>query len=155
MQVFSHILGDYFLSGWPIALWFPFSRMEILNTNALWLGHPVNHALSLLAVACMAWMGWIFKRTPFEVFSASFDARVCNLLFRGKPLTCAICGAPANERCSACGNAACVRHWPLTVRGASRCTRCGRGNEAGIADARRQEEADEAQARGGPVNGRG
>jgi membrane-bound metal-dependent hydrolase YbcI (DUF457 family) len=122
----SHILGDYFLSGWPIALWFPFSRAEILNTHALWLGHPVNHALSLLAVVCMAGMGWRLKRTPFEVFSAAFDARVCNLLFRPKPLSCAICGAPANEHCPTCGSAACLRHLPMAFRKKPQCTRCSK-----------------------------
>jgi inner membrane protein len=124
LAFFSHILGDYFLSGWPIALWFPFGRTEIMSAHALWLGHPVNHVLNAVSVACMIWMGWRFKRTPFEVVSASLDQRVCNLLFRRKTLSCNECGKPSNERCSTCGKPICVRHAPLSFGFAARCSRC-------------------------------
>jgi membrane-bound metal-dependent hydrolase YbcI (DUF457 family) len=139
----SHLVGDYFLTGWPMALWFPFSQVEVLFQHALWLGHPVNHALSVLAVLVMAWMGWRFKRTPFEVFSEKLDTRVCNLLFREKTLSCFICGRPTNERCSHCGKPVCVRHTPLTLRSMPRCPECaglaanqenGTGRSEGRAD---------------------
>lgn len=127
LAFFSHILGDYFLSGWPIALWFPFSRAEIESRHALWLGHPVNHLLNLVAVAIMVWMGWRFKRTPFEVLSVSLDRRICNLLFQAKRQSCAICGKPTNEKCVECGKAVCVRHAPLTFRFATTCSQCRKG----------------------------
>jgi membrane-bound metal-dependent hydrolase YbcI (DUF457 family) len=121
---FSHVLGDYFLSGWPIALWFPFNRAEIVSEHALWLGHPVNHLLNLLAIAIMGWMGWRFKRTPFEVLSAGLDRRICKLLFQAKTLSCSFCGKPTNEQCTHCGKAICVRHAPLSFRFAPACSEC-------------------------------
>ena len=122
----SHVAGDYFLTGWPIALWFPFSRAEVSFGHALWLGHPVNHALSILAVGGMVWMGWRRKRTPFEVFSENLDLRVCDLLFRRKTLSCSLCGRPTNELCPDCGKPVCVRHVPLTAGFVPRCLECAR-----------------------------
>jgi len=83
----SHILGDYYLSGWPIVLWFPFSLEQIIFAHALWLGHPVNFLLSALAVACIVWMGWRYKRTPIEVLSVRLDRRICNMYFQRKGQT--------------------------------------------------------------------
>jgi membrane-bound metal-dependent hydrolase YbcI (DUF457 family) len=120
----SHVLGDYFLSGWPIALWFPFDRTETVSEHALWLGHPVNHFLNLLAVAIMVWMGWRFKRTPFEVLSVGLDRRICNLLFQAKTLPCSVCGRLTNELCAHCGKAVCVHHAPLSFRLAVTCSKC-------------------------------
>lgn len=124
LAFWSHILGDFLFSGWPIALWFPFSRAEILLDHALWLGHPVNHLLSLLGVAYMLGTGRTRDRTAFEAFNVTLDRRICNLLFRDKTLNCATCGRPANETCSVCGHPICPRHARLGRQFSFRCAAC-------------------------------
>ena len=122
---YLHVIGDYFLSGWPIALWFPFSHAVVISKHALWLGHPVNYVLSVLGLACMLWLSRRLKRTPFDVVSGPLDRRIVNFLFQRKTLSCAFCGRPANETCAQCGVPICVRHAPLTLRFVPRCPKCG------------------------------
>ena len=130
----SHLIGDFFLSGWPIALWYPFGRVEIESSNGIWLGHPINHILNAISVACLIWMGWRFKRTPFEVLSVNMDQRICNLLFRNKPLSCAYCGKKTNEQCTSCGKPVCSRHVPLALDFAVKCEQCKKSVEQGDPD---------------------
>ena len=120
----SHIVGDYFFSGWPLALWFPFSRAEIENTRAFWLGHPVNHLLNFAAMGIVYLLGRKFIRTPIEVFSVGFDRKVSNLLFKEKTLVCHCCNKATNERCLICGQPVCARHTVLSLDDNVKCTTC-------------------------------
>ena len=124
---YSHYFGDFFLSGWPLGYWFPFQMTTYTFAGALDLGSPVNYALCAAAVLLFAYTGWRFHRTPFEVLSPRLDARVCNLLFCRKELSCATCSQPANEICIACGQPVCVRHAPVDWSFEPRCERCRRG----------------------------
>jgi hypothetical protein len=121
---YSHYFGDYYLSGWPLAYWFPFNATEYASSHALWLWHPVNYLLSLASVCLIAFLGWRLHRTPFEVVSAPLDARICNLVFRAKDRTCAYCAARTNEICGACGQPVCHRHAPLNWAFTPRCVKC-------------------------------
>jgi len=144
LAFWSHVIGDYLLSGWALALWFPFSRAVVIWPHALSLFHPVNTALSILGLAYILWLGRRFKRTPIEVFSPQLDERIVNLLFEPKTLSCGVCARPANETCSRCGTALCPRHVSLTLRFAPTCPRC-RGSTA-----KRANPDDAGPARPGP-----
>ena len=123
---YSHYFGDYFLSGWPLGYWFPFSHATYSYAGALCLSSSVNYVLCLLAILYFGFTGWRFHRTPFEVFSVRLDDRVCKLLFRPKTMKCSSCARLTNETCADCGEPVCARHAPLDCSFVPRCAKCGR-----------------------------
>jgi len=123
---YLHYFGDYFLSGWQLAYWFPFSRTTYVSGHSLWLGHPVNYVLWLVSLVIIVIMAWRLKRSPFEALSAKLDERICNFLFRKKNDTCRFCNRPTNEKCVKCGAPVCIRHGPLNTAFEPNCIECHR-----------------------------
>jgi membrane-bound metal-dependent hydrolase YbcI (DUF457 family) len=121
----SHLVSDYFLTGWSMALWYPFSATMISPEHSLTLDHPVNYLLAALAIIYMIYSSIRRKRTPFEVISAKLDQRLCNQFLGKKTLACHQCGRSTNERCSRCGLPICARHAPLNIKFIPLCKQCG------------------------------
>ena len=87
----THLLGDYFFSGWGLQLFWPLSHHEIMFRPRIGLDHPINIALSYLSFALVAASLWIWNCSPLELVWPGADA----LLVRAVH--------PHSLRCDECG----------------------------------------------------
>ena len=77
---YTHILGDYYLTQWPLTFFYPFSAKVFLNGHALALWDPINTLLGYLGCLVIIGLSIIFKRTPLEVLSPTLDAKLVTLI---------------------------------------------------------------------------
>lgn len=118
-----HWLGDYFLTRFPLQLWWPVSRQGYIYSYRIGLDHPINIALGYLSLLVIVIMAAVYKHTPIMLVWPALDQRIVNL-FRRKTLTCTACGTKANERCSACDRPLCMKHGRLDWRARVHCYEC-------------------------------
>lgn len=123
LALLSHLLGDYFLTRFPLEFFWPVWNKGFIYGYKIGLDHPINNALSYLSLLFFVVMAVFYKRTPMELLSVELDQRIVNL-FRHKPLTCHVCGRKANERCGTCGQPACMRHGRIGRGFGVTCQRC-------------------------------
>lgn len=125
----SHLLTDFYFSGWKLYLFWPFSRSGYVSQHSFDLGHWVNLALiyGLLGVALLIAL-WR-KRTPIELFSPTVDSLVTSVL-RPKTAACGECSQPANLECASCGSHVCAKHARVGKRFRVECPQCGEAKPA-------------------------
>jgi len=78
---YTHFFGDYFLTRIPLYFLYPFSDASYRYPGGLWLGHPVNYILMLVALLIFIVIAVKWKRTPLELFSPSADKQLVELSF--------------------------------------------------------------------------
>lgn len=78
----THLVGDYFLSGWEIPLLWPFPGPSLIFLPKMGLDHPLNIVLSYLSIALCAGSLWIWNRSPLELAWPSRDALLARLAHR-------------------------------------------------------------------------
>ena len=77
---YTHILGDFYFTQWPITFFYPFSNKIFLNGHAFALWDPINTLLGFLGCLLIVALSVIFKRTPIEVVSPTLDAKLVALV---------------------------------------------------------------------------
>ena len=87
----THLLGDYFFSGWGLQLLWPISHHEVMFRPRIGLDHPVNIALSYLSFLLMAGSLWIWGRSPLEFIRPGADSLLARAV-RPRRLRCDECG---------------------------------------------------------------
>ncbi len=93
----THLLGDYFFSGWGLQLLWPISHHEVMFRPRIGLDHPVNIALSYLSFALMAASLWIWGRSPLEFIWPRADSLLVRALHLRR-LHCDECGRKLHLR---------------------------------------------------------
>lgn len=119
----SHLWTDYYLSGWPMYLGWPFSNRGYEAANSVQLGSPINTGLVYAIPVVLAVVALVCKRTPLEFISPRLDQFFLAWFMR-KRLSCATCGKPGNLACDACGAAVCPRHGILRKGWRLLCPAC-------------------------------
>jgi len=76
LSFFSHYLGDYFFTRFPMYYFWPFSDATFISENAVPLWHPVNKVFQWVCVVALIGLAVKFKRTPIEVISVKWDQKV-------------------------------------------------------------------------------
>ena len=125
----SHLLTDFYFSGWRLYLFWPVSRSGYVSQHSVDLGNWINLALiyGLLGVAFLIAL-WR-KRTPIELFSPAFDSLVTSVL-RPKTSACGDCSQPSNLDCARCGSPVCAKHARVGKRFRVECLKCGQAKSA-------------------------
>jgi membrane-bound metal-dependent hydrolase YbcI (DUF457 family) len=93
LAFWSHLAGDYFMSGWTVEFLWPISRDGWMFRPAIRLDHPANIILSYASWVFMAASWWIWRRTPLEFIWPKFDALVARAV-HPSTLTCDVCNQP-------------------------------------------------------------
>jgi membrane-bound metal-dependent hydrolase YbcI (DUF457 family) len=119
----SHMIGDYFFSGWGVAIFWPLSHNEVMYRPRIGLDHPINIALCYAAYIYCAASIWIHRRTILEFFWPSMDALLIRMFGR-RTATCHICSRRTGVLCDTCGKPVCLRHAQITTSLTIRCTAC-------------------------------
>lgn len=119
----SHLLTDACLSGWPLYLFWPFSRSGFLFPGAVGLSHPINDYLVYGSFPVLAILTVLYKRSPIELISPAFD-RLLMSAFTPRTLECSCCGRRTNQKCGSCEAPLCWTHSIVTRAFAVRCARC-------------------------------
>jgi len=77
---YTHVLGDYYFTQWPISFFYPFSDKMLFNGHALALWDPVNTLLGYLGCFLIVILSITFKRTPLEVLSPTLDTKLVTFI---------------------------------------------------------------------------
>ena len=121
----SHWIGDYYLSGWPLMTFWPFSRAEQMHRPRIGLDSPINAAFSYKSLAFFVISTWWWRRTIFEPVWPAMDRLLVGLT-APRTLQCAACDRKTGQRCSGCGEPVCLKHGRVTRRFAIQCERCAK-----------------------------
>jgi len=105
----SHLLTDAQFSGWPLQLFWPFSKAGYFFRGAVSLSAPINTHLVYYSFVVVGILALLYQRTPVDIFSARLD-RLLLSFFQKKPLSCSTCQRSTNQICSRCGSPVCMRH---------------------------------------------
>ena len=119
----SHIVGDYFFSGWGVPIFWPVSRYEILFHPVMRLDHPINMALSYGALAIFAGSIWVLGRSPLEFLWPKFDGLLARLV-APRRCVCHFCGRRTGIICDRCHQPVCVRHGQTNRKLQITCRAC-------------------------------
>lgn len=111
----SHLAGDYFMSGWPVEFLWPVSREGWMFRPAIRLDHPANIALAYASWALLAGSWWIWRRTPLEFLWPKLDALVARGLH------------PATLKCDVCGQPMSLKRGKIVKGLRLACQDCARG----------------------------
>ena len=123
LAVWSHLLGDYFFTRFPLEFFWPVSSKGYIYSYRIGLDHWINHVFGYASFLCFIRMAMRWKRTPIELVWPKLDERVVNL-FRKRTLICHVCGKGASETCSICSKPACLRHGKITRKCDVICSTC-------------------------------
>ena len=105
----SHLLTDAQFSGWPLRLFWPFSKAGYFFRGSVSLSAPINTHLVYYSFIALGILALLYQRTPVEIFSARLD-RLLLSFFQKKPLSCSTCQRSTNQICSRCASPVCMRH---------------------------------------------
>ncbi len=122
----SHMVGDYFLSGWELWPLWPASRWEVMFRPRMGLDHPANVVLSYASFAMMAASLWMWGRSPLELFWPSRDALLARAV------------RPCGLRCDECGEKLRLNHAVIGRGSRIVCRKCAARAKADRAEGRKQ-----------------
>lgn len=123
LAFWSHFLGDYFFTRFPLEAFWPFSHKGYVYSYRIGLDHPINTFFSYFSFVIFLATALMYGRTPLELLSPELDQRVVNLL-KPRRHRCHLCGRGANEACASCGRSVCLRHGRITAGFRVRCSHC-------------------------------
>jgi membrane-bound metal-dependent hydrolase YbcI (DUF457 family) len=119
----SHLLTDAGLSGWPVDLFWPFSRSGYLFPGAVGLEAPINTHLVYYSFLLVGLLAFLYGRTPLEMFSEKLDQLLISV-FKAKHLVCSVCQRKCNQRCFQCDGPICFSHATVTKKMVPLCPDC-------------------------------
>lgn len=119
----SHLITDAYFSGWPLYLYWPFSRQGFMVDGAVSLSHPINIHLMYVGFIVVILLAACRKRTPIELFSPRLDQLLISALARREKI-CGRCQRKANQQCATCGAPVCWRHASVTRSYEVFCPHC-------------------------------
>ena len=104
----SHLVGDYFLSGWELQLLWPADAWTVQFAPRIGLDHPINVWLSYASFIFMAATLWWARRTPLEFVWPRLDQLLARVTARPSS-QCHVCGRRTGIICDQCGRPTCLR----------------------------------------------
>ena len=127
---YSHYLGDYFFTRFPIQFFWPVSYRAFIYSYRIGLDHPINLVFGYASFLVIIAIAVRWKRTPIELVSPALDQRIVNL-FRKRSMVCHQCGKGASETCDVCHRPTCMRHGKITRGFGVRCIECAETAKTG------------------------
>jgi hypothetical protein len=122
----SHMLGDYFLSGWELWPLWPASRWEVMFRPRMGLDHPANVVLSYGSLALLAASLWIWGRSPLELFWPGRDALLARAV------------RPSGLHCDGCRQKLRLNHAVIGRGSRIICRKCAADAKASKTPSRKQ-----------------